>query len=199
MRRFWSSKPVRLTAGIGSLQVALAALTGCVTNPAVKDFGPKFMAIKPGNTREQVHSLLQGARDSATEAVLLDGTDETWWFGSVEPPNASLDVTYDQAGRVVKVRRHSGQGSPIGACVVGCEAIPSHSELTIIRLANAAALEAGHNLSDYDKPHAVYRLFPEGHEWFVYYYNSKVINPDGTFNGFIAAVDDRTGVVRLIP
>ena len=87
----------------------------------------------------------------------------------------------------------------IGVCATGCESIPTRTEEAVIRRANAAAQKEGISLADYAKPHAVYRLSHEGHQWLVYYYNSKVPdNPDGTFNGFNALVDDRTGEVRLI-
>jgi hypothetical protein len=112
--RFWLSRSVRQAACLAALHFALAALTGCVTNPAVRTFCRKFEAIKPGMTREQVRSMLQGAPDSGLGAVLLGGTDETWWVGSVEPPNASLDITYNRAGRVLKVKRHIDPGSPCG-------------------------------------------------------------------------------------
>ncbi len=83
----------------------------------------------------------------------------------------------------------------IGGCVIGCETIPRHSERTIIGWANAAALKTGYSLSDYEM-HAVYRPLREGHQWFVYYYGGD--NPDGTFKGFIVAIDDRTDEVRLM-
>ena len=65
-------------------------------------------------TREEVHRLVQGATQLGT---WKDGPDKIWWAGSVLP--ASVEISYDQAGRVSHVERHfkdiasSPRGFPI--------------------------------------------------------------------------------------
>jgi hypothetical protein len=98
-------------------------------------------------------------------------------------------------------------------CVGGCKSVPPdppevraanaaarHTEAAVICLANAAARKAGYNLADYSKPRGVYRLVTQDDRWIVYYYNVKVPdNPDGTFNGFLAFVEDRTEEAQVCP